>query len=168
MLALARAEEAGVAPPRERVDLREVAVAVINRRIAQAIEAGVEIHLDAPADIAIASHRTLLFEILSNLLDNAIRYNRRGGQVMLTVSDEAGEGTRIDVADDGPGLPDADLARLGERFTRLSTARDSEGSGLGLAIVRSAASRLDAALEIVNTRPGLRITLRFGAVLGPS
>ncbi|WP_312487184.1 sensor histidine kinase N-terminal domain-containing protein [Sphingomonas sp.] len=161
LLALARAEEAGRAPPRERVDLREVAVAVINRRIAQAVEADVEIHLDAPADIVIASHRTLLFEILSNLLDNAIRYNRRGGRVTLAILCEDGEGARIVVADDGPGLPDADLARLGERFTRLSTARDSEGSGLGLAIVRSAASRLDASLEIVNTRPGLRITLGF-------
>lgn len=163
LLALARAEEAGVAPPRERVDLREVAVAVINRRIAQAIEAGVDIHLDAPADLVIASHRTLMFEILSNLVDNAIRYNQRGGQVMLTISCNEREGARIVVADDGPGLPDADLARLGERFTRLSTARDSEGSGLGLAIVRSAALRLDASLAIVNTRPGLRITLGFGA-----
>jgi two-component system sensor histidine kinase TctE len=165
LLALARAEEAGVAPPRERVDLREVAVAVINRRIAQAIEAGVEIDLAAPADIAIASHRTLLFEILSNLLDNAIRYNRRGGHVMLTVTNDEGEGVRIVVADDGPGLPDAELARLGERFMRLSTARDSEGSGLGLAIVRSAASRLDATLDIVNTRPGLRITLGFSELV---
>ncbi|MDQ1231837.1 sensor histidine kinase KdpD [Sphingomonas sp. SORGH_AS_0879] len=165
LLALARAEEAGVAPPRERVDLREVAVAVINRRIAQAIEAGIDVHLDAPIDIdiAIASHRTLLFEILSNLLDNAIRYNRRGGQVMLNISCEDGAGARITVADNGSGLPDAELARLGERFTRLSTARDSEGSGLGLAIVRSAASRLDASLEIVNTRPGLCITLDFGS-----
>ncbi|MEG3089880.1 sensor histidine kinase [Sphingomonas sp. PB1R3] len=161
LLSLVRAEEAGVAPPRERVDLRKVAVAVINRRIAQAIEAGVEIDLDAHAKIVIASHRTLLFEILSNLLDNAIRYNRRGGHVMLTVTDEVGEGVRVMVADDGPGLPEGELARLGEGFMRLSTARDSEGSGLGLAIVRSAALRLDAALDIVNTRPGLRITLGF-------
>lgn len=82
---------------------------------------------------------------------------------MLNISCEDGAGARITVADDGPALPDAELARLGERFTRLSTARDSEGSGLGLAIVRSAASRLDASLEIVNTRPGLRITLDFGS-----
>ena len=120
-----------------------------------------DIHLDAPTDIAIASHRTLIFEILSNLLDNAIRYNRRAGQVTLTVLCEDGKGPRIVVADDGPGLPDAELVRLGERFTRLSSARDSEGSGLGLAIVRSAASRLDATLDIVSTRPGLRITLGF-------
>jgi two-component system sensor histidine kinase TctE len=158
LLALARAEETGSSPPFERVDLREVAIAVINRRIAQAIEAGVEVHLDAPEALAIASHRTLLFEILSNLLDNAIRYNRRGGQVSI-VAEGSGEGAVVIVADDGPGLPEGDLARLGQRFTRLSTSRDSEGSGLGFAIVRSAAERLGATMTVENSRPGLRVTL---------
>ena len=161
LLALARAEEAGTSPPLEPVDLRALAVVVINRRIAQAIEAGVEVTLDAAeGDITIASHRTLLFEIVSNLLDNAIRYNRRGGSVALVIARD-GQDTLVSVADDGPGLPEAELARAGERFVRLSTSRDQEGSGLGLAIVRSAAQRLGAALELVNTRPGLRVTLRF-------
>lgn len=162
LLALARAEEAGASPPRERVDLREVAVVVINRRIGQAIEAGVDLHLEAQGDIAIASHRTLVFEILSNLVDNAIRYNRAGGQVSLSIAREA-HGIAVSVADDGPGLPDAELARAGVRFARLSTSEGRDGSGLGLAIVRSAAQRLDATLTLENTRPGLRATLTFAA-----
>ncbi len=161
LLALARAEEAGASPPRERVDVREVAVAVINRRIGQAIEAGIEIDLDAPdADLVIAAHRTLLFEILSNLLDNAIRYNRRGGTVAIVIAAAAGAVT-VTVADTGPGLPDADLDRIGQRFLRLATSAGQEGSGLGLAIVRSAAQRLGGEIAFVNTRPGLRVTLRF-------
>lgn len=162
LLALARAEEAGASPPRERVDLREVAVVVINRRIGQAIEAGVDLHLEAQGAIAIASHRTLVFEILSNLVDNAIRYNRDGGQVTLSIAREA-QGLSVSVADDGPGLPEAELARAGIRFARLSTSEGRDGSGLGLAIVRSAAQRLDATLTLENTRPGLRATLRFPA-----
>ncbi|MBB3879273.1 sensor histidine kinase [Sphingomonas pseudosanguinis] len=162
LLALARAEEAGASPPRERVDLREVAVVVINRRIGQAIEAGVDLHLEAQGDIAIASHRTLVFEILSNLVDNAIRYNRAGGQVTLSIAREA-QGISVSVVDDGPGLPEAELARAGIRFARLSTSEGRDGSGLGLAIVRSAAQRLDATLTLENTRPGLRATLRFPA-----
>ncbi len=158
LLALARAEETGSSPPFERVDVREVAIAVINRRIAQAIDAGIEVHLEAPEALAIASHRTLLFEILSNLLDNAIRYNKRGGQVSI-VAEARGDGAAVIVADDGPGLPEADLARLGQRFTRLSTSRDSEGSGLGFAIVRSAAERLGATMVVENSRPGLRVML---------
>ncbi|KQN25517.1 histidine kinase [Sphingomonas sp. Leaf33] len=160
LLALARAEEVGETPPFEPVDLREVAVAVINRHIARAIEAGVEVILDAPPSLTLDSHRTLVFEILSNLLDNAIRYNRAGGTVTITVDADA-DGASIAVGDDGPGLSDADVARAGERFVRFTSGRDREGSGLGLAIVRSAAQRLGAELAIANTRPGLRCTLRF-------
>lgn len=161
LLALARAEEAGTSPPLQPVRPRELAVAVINRRIAQAIEAGVEINLEAPDDaLMIRSHRTLLFEILSNLVDNAIRYNRAGGTVTITIGTEADD-TVIEVADDGPGLPEADLGRVGERFVRLATSAGREGSGLGLAIVHSGAQRLGAALAVTNTRPGLRVALRF-------
>ncbi len=163
LLALARAEEAGASPPLEQVDLREVLIAVISRRIAQAIDAGVEVQLDAPADdVVIAGHRTLLFEIVSNLLDNAIRYIGDGQMVTVSIERDA-HGVTIGVADDGPGLADADLAHLGERFVRLQSSAGQEGSGLGLAIVRSAAQRLGAAITFTNTRPGFRVSLRFAA-----
>ncbi|VWX46742.1 sensor histidine kinase [Novosphingobium sp. 9U] len=166
LLALARAEEAGTSPPLEQVDLREVAVAVINRRIAQAIDAGIEIAFNAPeGGLPIASHRTLLFEILSNLVDNAIRYNCSGRTVAVTISREEQE-TVICVADDGPGLSDADLGRVGERFVRLTTSGDAEGSGLGLAIVHSAAQRLGARLALTNTYPGLRVKLALPTPAG--
>ncbi len=161
LLALARAEESGTAPPTEQVDLREVAVAVISRRIAQAIDAEVDVQLDAPdAPVVIAGYRTLLVEILSNLLDNAIRYNHAGGIAAITLA-AAPDAIVVTVLDDGPGLAEPDLARVGERFVRLATSAGQEGSGLGLAIVRSAALRLGATLDVVNTHPGLRVTLRF-------
>ncbi|AHE53016.1 sensor histidine kinase [Sphingomonas sanxanigenens] len=162
LLALARADEAGASPPAERVDLREVAVAVIERRIGQAIEADVDVTLDAPDDgVLVSAHRALLFEIVSNLLDNAIRYNRAGGLVVVTIRNTGGR-VSIAVGDDGPGVRHADLPRLGQRFVRLDTGRDVEGSGLGLAIVRSASQRIGAQLEIENTHPGLRVTIAFG------
>jgi two-component system, OmpR family, sensor histidine kinase TctE len=161
LLALARAEEAGTSPPLEQVDLREVVVAVIQRRIAQAIEASVDVHLDAAeGTVVIASHRTLLFEILSNLLDNAIRYNRPGGMVAISF-DASEHEVWISVADDGPGLPEEGLRRLGERFLRFENSAGQEGSGLGIPIVRSAAQRIGAELEFLNTHPGLRVTLSF-------
>ncbi|MFD1789891.1 sensor histidine kinase [Sphingomonas floccifaciens] len=160
LLALARAEEVGATPPFAPVDLREVAVAVINRHIARAIEADVEVILDAPPSLVLDSHRTLLFEILSNLLDNAIRYNRAGGTVTITIAAEADAAT-IAVGDDGPGLSETEVSRAGERFVRFASADDREGSGLGLAIVRSATQRLGADLEIISTRPGLRVTVKF-------
>lgn len=159
LLALARADEAGASPKLESVSLREVAVAVINRRIGQAIEAGVEVTLDAPdQDIVVAGHRTLLFEIVSNLLDNAVRYNRRGGLVVITIEHE-GSRAAISVADDGPGLTGADIERLGQRFLRLPSSQGQQGSGLGFAIVRSAAQRIGADVRVTSTRPGLRVSV---------
>jgi two-component system sensor histidine kinase TctE len=161
LLALARAEEAGTSPPLEPVDLRALAVVVINRRIAQAIAAGVELTLDAPEGATvIASHRTLVFEMLSNLVDNAIRYNARGGSVVVAIA-RADADTTLSVIDDGPGLSERELAQAGERFLRLSSSVGQEGSGLGLAIVRSAAQRLGAGLALHNRAPGLAVTLRF-------
>lgn len=163
LLALARADEAGASPAQESVNLREVAVAVIGRRIGQAIDTGVEVDFDAPdGDLIVPGHRTLVFEIVSNLLDNAIRYNRGGGLVVVSVRMVDGAG-QLAVADDGPGLSETEVARLGERFVRLSSSGGQEGSGLGFAIVRSAAQRIGATIRIESTRPGLRVTVMFRA-----
>jgi len=165
LLALARAEEAGVSAPLEAVDLREVAAAVITRRINQAIEAGVDLTLEGDPDrpFVVPGHRTLLFEILSNLIDNGIRYNQRGGTVMvgLRATDDA---TTILIADDGPGIPPGQRAVAFERFVRLGPATGPEGSGLGLAIVRSAAARLNATIGFEDVERGTAILLTFPRV----
>jgi two-component system, OmpR family, sensor histidine kinase TctE len=162
LLALARADEAGASPALERIALREVAATVIGRHIGRAIEAGVEVNLDAPdGEILVQGHRTLAFEIVSNLLDNAIRYNRRGGLVVVSVR-MCGDAGQIAVAEDGPGLSKAEIERLGQRFVRLPSSGSQEGSGLGFAIVRSAAQRIGADVVVKSTGPGLRVTVEFG------
>ena len=159
LLALARAEEAGASPPHERVDLREVAVRVISRRIGEAIEAGVELQLDAAeAPVWIAGHRTLMVEIVGNLVDNAIRYNRRGG--MVTVAIRRTDGISLEVRDDGPGIAAADRERVFDRFVRLRP-NGPDGSGLGLAVVRSAAARMGASVTLEDAAPGLIVRLHF-------
>ncbi|WP_404482905.1 sensor histidine kinase [Novosphingobium sp. BL-52-GroH] len=166
LLALARADEAGQQPPLERIDLREVSRAVISRRIRQAIEADVELRLDCEEDgpVCIDGHRTLLFEMLSNLVDNAIRYNRRGGTATITL--EAGaDFVRLGVGDTGPGIPAALRDHALERFARLQGERGPVGSGLGLAIVKAVAERLGARLDLEDAAPGLRVTVTFAAPL---
>ncbi len=160
LLALARAEEAGVTAPLEAVDLREVASAVITRLFAQAMEAGVDLTLEGEERPVVPGHRTLIFEILSNLIDNGIRYNRRGGtvSVRLAVVDTA---TLMIVADDGPGIPAGHRDAAFERFVRLGAAGSPEGSGLGLAIVRSAAARLNATVELEDAERGTVVAVRF-------
>ncbi|MBV2147721.1 sensor histidine kinase N-terminal domain-containing protein [Sphingobium sp. AS12] len=162
LLALARAEEAGVSAPLESVDLKEVSAAVIGRLINQAISAGIELNLDADdgADYVISGHRTLAFEIIANLIDNGIRYNRRGGTVTITLLQRPSE-TMLMVSDDGAGIPPNKRETIFERFVRLEGAQGPDGTGLGLAIVRSAASRMGASVEIGEGAIGTTILVRF-------
>ncbi len=166
LLALARAEEAGVSAPLEVVDLREVAAAVITRQINRAIEAGIDLTLegDERAASVVAGHRTLIFEIIANLIDNAIRYNRPGGCVSVTI-ETTGSGTSVSVADDGPGIAPAHRATAFDRFVRLGDGNGPEGSGLGLAIVRSAATRLGATVEFGDPGVGTIVILHFPRTL---
>jgi two-component system sensor histidine kinase TctE len=162
LLTLARADEAGTLPPLEQVDLVEVSRRAISRRIHQAIEADVELLLDCDEDIAFAvrGHRSLVYEMLSNLVDNAIRYNRPGGKVTVALRrDEAG--TYLIVSDDGPGIPAGQRREAMARFARLQGENGPPGSGLGLAIVQSSAERLGAALALEDAAPGLRVIVTF-------
>jgi two-component system phosphate regulon sensor histidine kinase PhoR len=86
--------------------------------------------------VAFADRRAVE-QILSNLLDNAIKYTEEGGRIQVRVA-ESGSQLRIEVQDDGIGIPPADLPRVFERFYRVDKARsrDLGGTGLGLAIVK--------------------------------
>ncbi len=162
LLALARAEEAGVSAPLEAVDLREVAVAVITRQINRAIEAGIDLTIEGDPEVShvVPGHRTLIFEIVSNLIDNGIRYNRRGGTVSVRLRTTPSE-TTIAVVDDGPGIPIDQRDKAFDRFVRLGATGSPEGSGLGLAIVRSAATRLNATVAFGEVTSGTSVILRF-------
>jgi two-component system sensor histidine kinase TctE len=163
LLALARADEAGTLPPLEQVDLVEVSRRAISRRIRQAIEADVELLLDSEehAEFPVLGHRSLVYEMLSNLVDNAIRYNRPGGKVTVALRKNAA-GTQLIVSDDGPGIPAEQRAQAMARFARLQGENGPPGSGLGLAIVQSSAERLGADLVLEDAGPGLRVIVTFG------
>ena len=88
-------------------------------------------------------------EIVYNLCDNAIKYNKPGGSVTVTVSDRAGRPV-IEVRDTGIGIPQQELGRVFERFYRVDKSHSKElgGTGLGLSIVKHGANYLEADLEI--------------------
>lgn len=99
-------------------------------------------HLDVDTHVAAGAERLFgdpakLHDVLRNLLENAINYSHEGGAITITVSRAEGV-VDIAVADRGPGIPDADLPRIFERFYRVdrSRTRDPGGTGLGLSIVR--------------------------------
>lgn len=162
LLALARAEGARDGGPdlRARVDLVEIARAASAEHAPLAVKAGVNLDFEAPDKaVVILSQPDLAGELIRNLVDNAIRYNRDQGIVTVTVR---GDGTVI-IEDEGPGIPVEARATAFERFGRLVPDREREGSGLGLAIVRALAGSLGATVELADrgALPGLRVTVGF-------
>jgi two-component system, OmpR family, phosphate regulon sensor histidine kinase PhoR len=98
--------------------------------------AGLDLRLHVEDEtIEIPLRRRMLRLVVENLLENALRYAGEGATCTVTLARVDG-GTLLEVADDGTGVPDADVARLFERFFRSDRARTTRGTGLGLAIVK--------------------------------
>ena len=104
--------------------------------------------------------RRLLYEIVYNLCDNAIKYNRDGGRVDITIAHDAG-GSSVTVADTGIGIAPEHQARVFERFYRVdkSHSKASGGTGLGLSIVKHAMQLHHGRIELEST-PGTGTTIR--------
>jgi two-component system phosphate regulon sensor histidine kinase PhoR len=124
-----------------RVEVREVRLfpAVEETFAALAAKAdafGVSLVNEVPAEATVRADPRRLEQMLTNLVDNGIKFNRRGGNV--TVGHELAARDRVVVSDSGEGIPAADLSRIFERFYRVDRARSRElgGTGLGLAIVK--------------------------------
>ena len=114
-------------------------------------------------DAKVSGDRELLKELLENLVQNAIRYNREGGFVQVTVKETAGHAS-LTVEDNGIGIPESAKDRVFERFYRVdkSRSRETGGTGLGLAIVKHIAQLHDAKISLESELgKGTKITVTF-------
>ena len=150
LLALSRAEnqpQAGVAF--EPVELGALARATVQDWVqasfAQHIDLGFE---QADEPIQVAANPLMLRELLSNLIDNALRYTPAGGSVTVRVRVDANRPI-LEVEDTGPGIAPAERTRVFERFYRI-LGSGTAGSGLGLAIVREIAHQHGAEVDVFN------------------
>ena len=115
----------------------------------------------------IFADRGLLSQAVSNLLENAIKYNDPGGKIVLELRRNRQDRIIIAVSDDGPGIPEAQRERVKERFVRLEDSRSRPGSGLGLSLVTAVADLHRATFKLgkgfgeTEARPGLRSELIF-------
>ena len=127
----------------ETADLRPIDVAVLFRSASADIAERIErqrIHVTINVDpdaASVAADPTKMHDALRNLIENAVNYSSEGGNVELAAKVD-GDRILLTVSDEGPGLPEADLGRVFERFYRVdkSRTRDPGGTGLGLSIVR--------------------------------
>jgi two-component system phosphate regulon sensor histidine kinase PhoR len=136
ILELSAIEAGNVKLHPERVSVRTLVDEVVNSLSAVAASRNIEVRnaVAEAAEVFADPHR--LMQMLTNLIDNAIKFNREGGAVSITFT--ADDRDRIIVTDSGEGIPSHHLDRLFERFYRVDRARSRElgGTGLGLAIVK--------------------------------
>jgi len=151
LLTLARLE-AGPPPSRHTVDLVDLIQGVLVRLQPAAWARRIELELESPELLVAMVDAQVLLSALENLVHNALAYVPEGARVVVSV-ERVGSHIHLGVADNGPGIPPAERARLMERFQRGQDAR-SPGSGLGLAIVKQAAAQLGGVLELVDGLDG--------------
>jgi two-component system sensor histidine kinase TctE len=139
LLSLARAEPGAKHQHAiEPLDLAALARECTMEWVPRALERDIDLGFDgSEAAVTIDGNAFLLKEMLNNVLDNALRYTQRGGQVTVRVVPENGL-ARLSVEDTGPGIPERERERVFERFYRV-LGTGSDGCGLGLAIVREIA-----------------------------
>jgi len=169
LLTLARVEAEDGRLERRELDLRDVVAEVHEQAAGLAATRGVTLACDVPDEpVPVEGDRAALYTALMNLLDNAIKYGPRGGQVRLAVRADAGAGqAAVAVEDQGPGIPPHEIERIFERFYRVDKDRSRAlgGTGLGLSIVRNVALAHGGSVDVTSdVGRGATFTLRLPLV----
>ena len=158
IIALSELEERGIKEQEETVDLYAIAQENIETLKSAAMVRGVTVQLNG-TPFLLRANPVLMGELVYNLVDNAIRYNRDNGSVTVRVSDG-----RLTVRDTGIGIPRIHRDRIFERFYRVDKSRSKAtgGTGLGLAIVKHICELYNAGITLDSAEGiGTEITVRF-------
>ena len=171
LLMIARAESG-----QARDNMIEFEAAEIVRGVGElyepvADEKGLTLQVDAAEGAKIRGNRELLSQALANLVDNAIKYaapkehaveGEQPAEIVLAARREGGR-VLITVADRGPGIPEAERARVVERFVRLPQSMAQPGSGLGLSLAAAVARLHGGELTLEDNAPGLKVVIALPA-----
>jgi two-component system OmpR family sensor kinase len=150
LLALARAE-ASLKPLIEPTSLPEVVAEAVANCVPAARAKGIALSSGCPDGLRVRSERHDLLMLVSNLLDNAVRYTPEGGRVEVSATSDS-DGVAVEITDSGPGIPEPMLGRVFDQFVRHTD--DPDGTGLGLSIVRAIAERVGVHVVLRNRSGG--------------
>jgi signal transduction histidine kinase len=160
LLRIARIESgrhlAGVKP----VDLTMLLTDAVEFHLPDAEERGQRIESRIAPGLVMEADRNLIFQAVSNLLDNAGKYGGEGGTIGVTAS-EANGTVRIAISDTGPGIAPEYRERVKERFFRIPDTAGQPGTGLGLALVAAIVALHKGRMEIGDAGPGTEVVLTF-------
>lgn len=147
IIKISRLDEASSMGEKEEIELNPLVLKVFSQHADKAKEKNIALKVEGEAKFA--SIRHLIDEIISNLVSNAIKYNKENGEVNVTLKD-LGKEIEIVVKDNGIGIAPEDEARIFERFYRADKAHSGQipGTGLGLSIVKHAVSYLGGAITL--------------------
>jgi signal transduction histidine kinase len=145
--------------------LRTLDLSLVAREVAELFDAAAEergsrLEIDGKESIEILGDRDLLFDAISNLVDNAIKHGRERGLVRIS-ADACENGAVLAISDDGPGVPADERDLIFKRFYRSEKSRCTPGNGLGLSIVAAVARAHGANVKLSSNEPGLIVELQF-------
>jgi signal transduction histidine kinase len=143
------------------VDLAAVAAAVVEAFSPSAEEGQRSLRLERRATPVVEGDRELLTQMLVNLVENALAHTPPGSDVRVVVGETRGR-PRLEVNDNGPGVPAEARETVFDRFVRLERSRSTPGNGLGLALVAAVARLHGASVELRDASPGLAAVVAFG------
>ena len=147
------------------VNLVEIASEVVELYDAAAEQDGTHLAVVGDREVLVTGDRDLIFDAIANLVDNAIKHGRAGGQVVVANGIVDGRPV-VTIADDGPGIPAGEYEQVFKRFYRLEHSRYTPGNGLGLSLVAAVARLHGARIEMFDNSPGLKLKLWFSAPAG--
>jgi signal transduction histidine kinase len=141
-------------------DLSEIVREVVELFEPAAEEKAVRLQLSAGETVSVIGDRDLLFDAISNLVDNAIKHGGDRGEVRIAVT-RCADGPILSIGDRGPGIPIEERHHVLRRFYRLERSRNRPGNGLGLSLVAAVANLHGARIVMADNSPGLKIELHF-------
>jgi signal transduction histidine kinase len=142
------------------INLSEIVHEVVELFEPTAEEKAVRLHLSAGKTVSVVGDRDLLFDAISNLVDNAINFGGDQSEVRIAVAGCV-DGAVLSISDRGPGIPIEERSHVLRRFYRLERSRNRPGNGLGLSLVAAVANLHGARIVMTDNSPGLRIELHF-------
>jgi len=136
LLLLARADSGRLVMTREHLRLNDLVAGLAEAYQPRAEESGIAVKTNVSEHVDVLGDERWLYQLVGNLLDNALKFTPRGGEILVRVTKDP-QNALLEVIDSGPGIPEEDLERIFERFYQVDPSRtqsQKQGSGLGLAI----------------------------------
>ncbi|PAV24827.1 two-component sensor histidine kinase [Tamilnaduibacter salinus] len=165
LLRIARLETRGNAADKTEVPIGELVADACELYEAVSEDKSQTFEQSIDSDVTIEGDRDLLFQMVSNLIDNAIKYTPEGGNIRVAVS-PAGSEVRLEVSDSGIGIPDGEKENVFQRFYRVGKSRSLPGNGLGLSLVSAVTDIHQGRIDLADRyddeeHPGLSVVIHL-------